>query len=339
MSTASNIQLDLFRDNLPHKPFCSNNPKELGLKIRNQDHALKHSHVQYNPPPAVAWLVFDVDHEDAAVAWMDADLPPPAWVSINSENGHAHIAYGISTPVCRTEFARSKPLKFLMAIEKAYKRALKADDQFKCLVTKNPLHKKWKTYYPISSNGGVYELHELAEYVVFEKYDGRKKKQNRIDDNYGLGRNCALFEDLRIWSYSAVRDYWGPGGYATWLKACEMKARELNVFDTEPLPESEVRASYKSVARWVWKNITPTGLQELIERTHAPELQAQRGRKSGVVRANKAAAVAEQARALRSEGLKQKDIADALNISIRTVKTYLKKCSEPISDNSPKDGE
>jgi DNA-binding NarL/FixJ family response regulator len=36
----------------------------------------------------------------------------------------------------------------------------------------------------------------------------------------------------------------------------------------------------KSVGTWTWRNITPAGLQALIERTHTPERQAERGKKA-----------------------------------------------------------
>jgi len=335
MTNNSNAQLDLFRDNLPYKARCTNDPSQ-GTVIRNIEHALKRSHIQYNPPPAIVWMVFDLDYDGAATSWMDEELPPPAWVSINPDNGHAHVAYGISTPVCRTEFAHSKPLYFLKIIEQAYRKRLKGDAEFSCFLTKNPLHDRWRTYYPPSINGGIYDLSYLAEFVELKKPDKRKKRQNREEDSYGVGRNCSLFDNLAVWAYVAVREYWYPGGEVDWFEACRLQADKYNDF-LEPLPTSEVRASYRSVAKWVWRNFSPGALRELIERTHTPEMQAERGKQSGVVRAAKAASLAEQAKLLREQGLKQKDIAEELGVGVSTVRRYLKTAHKPISDTKKDD--
>ncbi|WP_420912079.1 primase C-terminal domain-containing protein, partial [Acidithiobacillus caldus] len=47
-----------------------------------------------------------------------------------------------------------------------------------------------------------------------------------------------------------------------------LNQRVLNGQFQRPLPHSEVKAIAKSFATWTWKQITPQGLRELIERTH-----------------------------------------------------------------------
>lgn len=58
---------------------------------------------------------------------------------------------------------------------------------------------------------------------------------------------------------------------------------------------------------------------------HTPELQSQRGRRYGQVRATKAGLLAEQAKALRDQGYKQKDIAIKLGITQARISQLLKK--------------
>ena len=78
--------------------------------------------------------------------------------------------------------------------------------------------------------------------------------------------------------------------------------------------------------------MTPAGLQDLIERTHTPEQQAERGRKaSNQVEAGIASGQARKlsseqdmatARLMRAQGHTQQAIADALGVSLRTVKYW-----------------
>lgn len=301
-------QLSLFKRHLPHKPYCSDD-LAYGLIIRGKTSALSRSHIQYNPPATVAWLIFDVDREDASLAWEDANLPPPAWVAVNPKNGHAHIAYGIIDPVCRTELARHAPLRYLMAIEQAYQRKMGADRGFASLITKNPLNPAWRVWYPII-DGGIYTLDELADYVELEKIDRRKNI-----DPYGLGRNCIAFDQLRTWAYSAVRDYWRPGGELEFGAAAEARAIELNIFDS-PLPYSEIRATAKSVSRWTWRHFTPSKWRET---------QSNRGKRSGEVRAAKSKQLALQAHRMREQGMRQREIADKLCLSPGRISQMLKK--------------
>lgn len=267
------LQLDLFKSSLPRKPYCTD---DLGvLHIRPAATALQRRYIQHNPPPVIAWLVFDIDKCSAVEAWECTarddeklpQLPPPAWIASNPCGIGGHIAYGISSPVARTDAARDRPLRFAAAVEYAYRQRLGADRGYAGLVTKNPVHKHWRVYTP-SLDGGVYDLAELSEYVNLPK------KIPRRDQEVGIGRNVSLFDNLRQWSYSAVRQYWRPDGYNAWLEACVDRASDLNQFAT-PLPYQEVRGIGRSVAKWVWKNFTPMGFRQV---------QSGRGVRSGEVR-------------------------------------------------------
>jgi hypothetical protein len=269
------IQLDLFQSKIPHKPYCTDDLAS-GLLIRCKSHAIQRRYIQHNPPPLLAFMVYDLDRPNSALAWYDADLPAPAWVSVNPENGHCHIAYGLIAPVARTDAARAEPLRLAAAIESAYGDKMDADRGYSGLITKNPLHPHWHVYCPAneSANHGYYELSELAEYVTLPK------KLPRGKEAAGVGRNVSLFDDLRKWAYRAVRLHWKPAGFPAWQAACLDKAESLNQFP-EPLPYAEIKATAKSVSKWTWQNITPGGFRDYVERTHTPELQAKRGKVGG----------------------------------------------------------
>ncbi len=334
MSLAVPQQLDIFQSRLPHAPYCSDD-LSFGLDIRRKQHAVKKRYIQHNPPPTIAYFIFDLDRPDSCFAWADALLPVPAWVTVNPDNGHSHVAYGLIAPVCRTNAAVAAPLKLAAAIEAAYTEALDADRGYTGFITKNPLHQHWKTIYPATeaANWGSYELSELAEYVTLPK------KLPKKSEVIGCGRNVSVFDGLRYWAYREVREYWRPGGFNSWQSAVFLKAEKLNNFQ-EPLPYSEIAGIARSVAKWVWRNTTPASFQEFVEKTHTTAMQANRGRRSGVVRAAKANEQSTQAQAMKEEGMSNADIAKALGVHRNTVSNWFKGMhNEPISDNSPAGGE
>jgi hypothetical protein len=317
-STAS--QLELFQTHLPKKPYCTN---QLGyISIRPREQAVSFKYLQHNQPSLVSFLVFDVDRENATFAWKDANLPEPMWVATNPANGHAHICYALKTPVCRSDAARRKPLNYLAVIEAALCERLDADVGYAGLLCKNPLHPHWMTMW---LNTEPYELHYLSEFCPdLHKYKRRKKWTKS-----GIGRNVSLFENVRIWAYSAVREYWYPGGEKHWRKAVISHCEAVNrsAFPT-PLDIHESDAVAKSIAKWVWQTFTPGDFKAI---------QSHRGRKGGKAKLGKRSAgsgrrtspeVMKQILELHSNGYTNRDIADDLKISAGTVSNYLKRARE-----------
>jgi hypothetical protein len=80
-----------FYENLPHKPYCSDD-LGYGVIIRPKKTAIQKPYIQHNPPCLVTSLVFDIDRSDAYFAWSDANLPAPTWIAKNPKNGHAILA-------------------------------------------------------------------------------------------------------------------------------------------------------------------------------------------------------------------------------------------------------
>ena len=228
----------------------------------------------------MASLVFDLDKPDSYHAWQDAGLPAPHWISVNRTNGHAHIGYMLATPVARTSAARQKPLRYLAAIEHVLAKRLGADMGYAGLITKNPTHSDWLT---IWHQIEPYSLDYLAEFCPdadLAAYSRRSRKEAT-----GLGRNVTVFDNVREWAYTAIRAHWRPNGYDAWLCAVQAACECTNVFGLEqggPLPHSEIKATAKSIARWTWRNLTPSTFADYVDRTHTPEIQAVRGLRAGV---------------------------------------------------------
>lgn len=246
-------------------------------------------------------------------------MPAPHWIAINPENGNYHLGYLLAAPVARTNAARLKPLRYLAAIEHVLAKKLGADMGYVGLITKNPVHRDWWT---IWHNHEPYSLDYLAEFCPdadLAAYSRRSRKEAS-----GLGRNVTLFDNVREWAYSAVREYWRPNGYDAWASAVHGVCMQANAFGLEqggPLPVSEVKATAKSIARWVWQRFSPAEF-------HA--VQAARGAKGGKVskgggRPSKAADLLPEVLRLKGLGYSNRDIAEDLQISAGSVSNYLRR--------------
>ena len=244
---------------LPKKPYCTDS-FDFGVKIRSRETASKAKHIQLNGPTHKNFIVLDVDRPHAAMDWYDLSVPTPNLTIQNTVNGHAHLLYALSTAVRTVQNAKIKPLRYAAAIESALCKALDADRAYSGLMAKNPLNNFWRVK---EWNGSFYCLDELADSLDLSQ-------QAKNDSDYGMGRNCILFDNLRGWAYKAIRQGWPE--YDRWLIAVEQRAQAYNSF-ISPLPVNEVKAIAKSVARWTYRNLSHSGFSEY---------QAALGRKGGI---------------------------------------------------------
>ena len=250
----------IFQARLPRRPYCSNDLSH-GLIIRPAATALQHRHLQPNAPLEAAWLVFDLDYPGAAFAWEKANLPPPTLTVSNPKNGHAHLFYGLTTPVSTSDAARDAPIRYAAAVEAAFLAKLCADTGYAGLIAKNPFHDAWRALWVQH----LYDLGELAEYVDLSK---RRRRSEAI----GLRRNCMLFDELRAWAYQWVREYKRNAANAEqWHRAVLGQAEKLNCFPV-PLSFNEVKAVAKSIGKWTWRNFSDAAFSAI---------QSERGKRGG----------------------------------------------------------
>lgn len=272
-TVAHQLDLDLFggRGRLPRRPYCTDD-LSAGLRIRSLEQALTQPYIQINPPHLRVWSIHDCDYRGAALAWEDADLPPPSWTTVNRANGHAHLVWGLAAPVLVDSLhAREGAMRYLAAVEACMRERLHADAGYSGLITKNPVHPLWYTLRgPIMG----YELGELAEWLP--ELDKYRPKRGRVEE-VGLGRNVTVFDRTRPWAYSTIREYWG-GGLSAWnayLSAVYDRALDYNDF-YYPLTEREVWHIARSIARWVWRNFTPSTFAVYVAATHTSDRQRAR---------------------------------------------------------------
>lgn len=305
----------IFYQNLPHKPYCMDEKPGYAI-IRQKKIAIKKPFIQHNAPCLISNLVFDVDTPDAYFSWFDANLPTPSWISKNRQNNHAHIGYMLATPVCTSHRAKQNIIEYLAKIEQAYTLALGADRGYSGLITKNPFHSEWENHI---FDVQPFDLGYLADFVELQEL------KTDLSEVSGLGRNCMMFDTVRFWAYEAIRVFIS-GSPDSWYAEVLKVAINANGAFLEPLPHSEVKATAKSIARWVWRNHTEAHAK-FIER------QTVKGRKGGLssdsshggkARSAQYRDIRQEALKLHIMGLSVTKIANQLGISRPSVYAYLK---------------
>ena len=134
---------------------------------------------------------------------------------------------------------------------------------------------------------------------------------------------------VRFFPFSEVT----PNGYEAWADAVRTACESANAFGREqggPLPVSEIKATAKSVARWVWNRFTPAGFSQV---------QAHRGAKGGRIggkvskgggrprNSGRAAELLPEVLRLKAMGYSNRDIAEELGIGSASVSRYLSNIS------------
>ncbi|HGJ5881753.1 MULTISPECIES: replication initiation protein [Arsenophonus] len=267
-----NRALDYFNLNLPNKPYCTDDFIN-GLQILPQAKAMLKRYIQPNPPHSTYCMIFDVDRAGAAIDWADRHCPAPNLTLMNLLNARAHLAYLFETGICTAPDANIAPLKYAAAVERALRTALGGDVNYGGLVCKNPNHADWRV---TQWQPHLYTLDWLADSLDLSAANG-----SQYDYDYGLGRNCTVFEKTRQWAYRAIRRGWPD--FPQWFAACFERAMGYNIQFTVPLSEPEVKAIAKSVARWTHKRFTEKTFAQYVAQTHTPEIQAIRGARGGLI--------------------------------------------------------
>ena len=242
-------QPDLFNPSRwPRRPYCTDDFAD-GVRIRSLKQALTKAYIQPNPPHLRVWSIYDIDRPGGALAWEAANLPEPSWVTVNKQNAHAHIVYGLSAPVLVNSMeARQAPLRYLNAVEAAFRALLQGDDGYSGLITKNPAHPLWRT---LQGRNLAYDLAELADWVDLSKF---KADPGVKVAEVGLGRNVTVFDFVRLWSYKKVRQFKGQqGGFVFWQKAVYDRCMARNSDFTRPMDSREIYQIAKSVSKWTWQ--------------------------------------------------------------------------------------
>lgn len=308
--TQLSFALEQITDKFPSKPYCSDD-LSYGVHIRPKHIALLKRYIQPNHPYYTHFFVFDLDYPTAYIDFFYSmvGVPAPNLIVENPENGHAHYIYQLKTPIYNTDASKPKPIEYGNAVYNALREALNADVSYTGLITKNALHKHWRTHLLREQ---PYTLNQLAERLDLTSREISKPIQP--DDAVGLGRNCCVFHTVRKWAYIAIRKH-RSSTYNQWLDAVLNECVSLNNQFTLPMNHNEVKGIAKSIARWVWKR-DPHCYAMFIER------QSMKGRNGGKAKGAAYLDKRLQAKQLQAQGLSQVKIAEMLGISTRTLRNW-----------------
>lgn len=291
-------ELQQFYDDLASKPYCANEKNY--CHIRTKSHAIKHTHIQPNHPNICKWLAFDIDDPSALFTCFDAGLPPPQIIIKNPENGHAHYLYRLTTPVGIGGNSSMKAVRYLASVQKALAIALGADSGYSGNLVKNPCHSEHETY--LTGVQPSYTLAELANYLDLEPLYTQQDQVSANDAGYG--RNCALFEELRLFGYQCSSKQ-----YNALVSDLTPIASVINNRFDVPLFHNEVMHIIRSIARYCSKTD--------FTQSHIAfsELQRERITKRWGDNTDKR----KQAQEMLNKGVKMAEIARQLNVSRKTL--------------------
>jgi hypothetical protein len=218
-----------------------------GITRRDRAHALSHRYIELYERRRTH-IVLDVDRKNAIFTAQDYNLPPPTLTVVNPDNSHAHLFYELNAPVSFGKQSKQHPQDYFHAVKHALTTKARADASYAHHIAKNPLHKAWQTY----ALDCVYDLGELAEHLKLE----RKAKIHHVAHK----RNCTVFETVRHWAYANIHQ--NPSrSQEHWFAAIWEQCSIANQSFPAPLPDNEVKATARSIAKWTWKHQASIGVR------------------------------------------------------------------------------
>lgn len=301
-----------FYENLANKPYCSDGKNAEGNVFTNilpKAYAIKKALIQPNPPHKIRYIVIDVDDSDTLHKTLKelSGVPSPHLIIQNPNNGHAHLVYKLKQPVFMYGKARSHPIRYLAKIEKGLRWALGGDKGYSGNLMKNPVNAMWRTYSVTTAPSEGYTLNELEERLIelvnFTEVHN-SIKTNKAANDAGFGRNCSLFDRVRVEAYKI-----GGGTYRALLAEILPIAKQINNDFEEPLLPNEVKHIATSIARYCSKTD--------FSKSHKSfsELQSKRSKAYWGDNTDKVI----QAQKWASEGVNLKVIAEKLQVNRRTL--------------------
>jgi hypothetical protein len=234
-----------FLELLPQKPYAADAAQF--QRIVPRETAITKRLIQANHPLFLRWLLLDIDREDAYES-HDRFCYEPHFISLNRDNGHAHLLYQVASGVSIGEKSHREPINLFKDVLHGLQKRLGADPSYSGHLVKNPYHPHWATH---AQAVMPYDLVRLADSL-----DKSEKSRTR-GLTIGIGRNCTIFERLRKDAYREVLPFKRSNRSREDFQGVMFDdAMRMNARFAQPLTRQEVLGIAKSVSKWVWDKFT-----------------------------------------------------------------------------------
>ena len=271
--------------------------------------------LEINPPHAYAALLFDVD--DPIPGVLDGrPKVVPSWIVQNLQNGHCHVGYALETPVSHHDAARMAPVRYAAHVADRLSVYLGADPGYTAIIHRNPTNP--------GPDCNVWQPELWLRTNTLESLDKAIPTSVKppVQRQTGVGRNVDLFTAMVSEVY---RPRWTniielEGWTGRWLDY----VRARNEIDNQDhhkglLPDSHCKSIAKSCwkywtkrAHWLYKDFSELQKERQGKRWHGRFDFDFQSRDASIL-------------ALADFGMKQKDIADIVELSKGRVSQVLKK--------------
>jgi hypothetical protein len=249
-------------------------------------------------------MIFDIDSGESCY-WPDEwHIPTPNMEARNPANNHQHVFYMIDPAVYTLRQARRKPLELAADVDKGLTRLLNADSGYGKLISKNPLSDRWTVYIWHEKAWG---LIELLDYIP----DTIKSWKPKPKEVIGLGRNCTVFDEARIYAYAEWKRL-KFDDQSRLMEAVFNFSMNINLSFNIPMLDKEVSCIARSISKWTARHMTAAGLREW---------HREQNRKSVIVRRARADSRAEELKIYYDShpGISRKELAGIFDVSEKTI--------------------
>lgn len=239
---------NLIFDRLAKKTYCAN--KKTDNHLEPKDLAISKKYLSINNQFCTSVLIFDLDYECSSTAWFECGLPPPNIVVVNPENSHSQLFYILQNPIFVSKNSYNKNSEnYMNDIINTMQDKLNADKGFSNRLAKNPFHPAWYSMVYCVEPYTLADLHKALGDLIKKP----KKSDTVVNllEGVSLGRNCALFDEVRQIAYATVFKYSQYDLFYDFIY--DVVDKSNNTLEA-PLPLSEVRSISKSIASWTWDN-------------------------------------------------------------------------------------
>jgi len=331
---------DFLITRLPSEMMCSSTLKtgEVRTFILEKNKALRYEHIQVNHRNLYSFIVIDDDGLDPT-NYLDLPVAPPNLVVVNPISGHSQKWYFLKEGVTQTRFGSKKAKDYYSTTAFKLTAIYNGDAHYTGFLARNPFSNKHILLCPHSEPYTLDQLNDSMR-VTADDYDRKNKyksdafllineycrRNKKLSEASGIGRNCTIFEILRHQAYREWYEYGSEKVFATYLQN-EAGKINRNRFADDLLPENELKNIANSIARYCFSRRinTSSNIKSFVDRQKA------RGALGGKARSEQYEDARAKFTALYTQNptLKTKELAELCKVSERTIRSY-KKQIEPI---------